>query len=109
MARLGGTGVQPALNRAVFELLERIVVYPVEDETHFMDGRGRTLPDAFLMRSGATPRDLAFAVHTDIGKGFLYAVVMLGPGCGSGTHSPSRTATSSGSSRPQNKQCGIFL
>lgn len=74
MARLGGTGVQPALNRAVFDLLERIVVYPVEDETHFSDSRGRILPDAFLMRSGATPRDVAFAVHTDIGKGFLYAI-----------------------------------
>ena len=74
MARLGGTGVQPALNRAVFELLDQIVVYPVEDETHFMDGRGRILPDAFLLRTGATPRELAFAVHTEIGKGFLYAI-----------------------------------
>jgi ribosome-binding ATPase YchF (GTP1/OBG family) len=74
MARLGSTGVQPALNRAVFELLDRIVVYPVEDEAHFMDGRGRILPDAFLMRAGSTPRDLAFAVHTEIGKGFLYAI-----------------------------------
>ncbi len=74
MTRLGGTGVQAALNRAVFELLTRIVVYPVEDETHFMDGRGRVLPDAFLMPTGATARELAFAVHTDIGKGFLYAV-----------------------------------
>lgn len=74
MERLGGTGVQPALNRAVFDLLGRIVVYPVEDETHFMDGRGRVLPDAFLMPAGSTPRDLAFAVHTEIGKGFLYAI-----------------------------------
>ncbi|KAF5063372.1 Ribosome-binding ATPase YchF [anaerobic digester metagenome] len=74
MTRLGGTGIQAALNRAVFELLDRIVVYPVEDEVHYMDGRGRVLPDAFLMPSGSTPRDLAFAVHTEIGKGFLYAV-----------------------------------
>ncbi|NLX49312.1 MAG: redox-regulated ATPase YchF [Methanospirillum sp.] len=74
MARLGGTGVQEALNRAVFGLLGRIVVYPVEDETHFTDGRGRILPDAFLMRTGATPRDLAFAVHTEIGEGFLHAI-----------------------------------
>lgn len=74
MARLGGTGVQPALNRAVFELLGMIVVYPVEDETHFADGRGRVLPDAFLLREGSTPRELAFAVHTEIGEGFLYAI-----------------------------------
>jgi ribosome-binding ATPase len=26
------------------------------------------------MKKGSTPRDLAFMVHTDIGKGFLYAV-----------------------------------
>jgi ribosome-binding ATPase YchF (GTP1/OBG family) len=70
----GGTGVQQAVNHAVFSLLDRIVVYPVEDEHHFCDGKGRVLPDAFLMKRGSTPRDLAFQVHTDIGKGFLYAV-----------------------------------
>jgi ribosome-binding ATPase len=70
----GGTGVQQAVNHAVFSLLDRIVVYPVEDEHHFCDGKGRVLPDAFLMKRGSTPRDLAFQVHTDIGKGFLYAI-----------------------------------
>jgi len=74
MQRLNGTGVQEAVNRAVFSLLDMIVVYPVEDETHFTDGKNRILPDAFLMRRGSTPRDLAYRVHTDIGKGFLYAV-----------------------------------
>ncbi|MDD1719278.1 MAG: redox-regulated ATPase YchF [Methanoregulaceae archaeon] len=69
-----GTGVQQAINRAVFELLDLIVVYPVEDEQHYSDSRGRMLPDAFLMKKGSTPKDLAFQVHTDIGKGFLYAV-----------------------------------
>jgi hypothetical protein len=70
----GGTGVQQAINRAVYDLLRMIVVYPVEDEHKFSDSQGRILPDAFLMRRGATPRDLAFQVHTDIGKGFLYAI-----------------------------------
>jgi len=74
MKRYGGTGVQQALNRAVFDLLSMIVVYPVEDETHFANKKGEVLPDAFLLRKGATPRDLAFQVHTDIGRGFLYAV-----------------------------------
>lgn len=69
-----GTGVQQMINRAVFELLDQIVVYPVEDETHLTDAKGRVLPDAFLMRKGSTPHDLAFQVHTDIGKGFLYAI-----------------------------------
>jgi hypothetical protein len=74
MQQNGGTGVQQAINRAVFELLDRIVVYPVEDESHYCDKQGRVLPDAYLMKRGSTPHDLAFQVHTDIGKGFLYAV-----------------------------------
>lgn len=74
MKKFGGTGVQEAINRTVFELLDLIVIFPVEDENKFCDGQGRTLPDAFLMAEGSTPRDLAFQVHTDIGEGFLYAV-----------------------------------
>ncbi len=74
MKQCNGTGVQQAINRAVFELLDRIVVYPVEDENHYCDKKGQVLPDAFLMKKGSTPHDLAFQVHTDIGKGFLYAI-----------------------------------
>jgi len=74
MSRYKGTGVQQAINRAVFELLDMIVVYPVEDENHFCNKQGDVLPDAFLMRRGSTPHDLAYQVHTDIGKGFLYAI-----------------------------------
>jgi ribosome-binding ATPase YchF (GTP1/OBG family) len=74
MRQNNGTGVQQAINRAVFELLDRIVVYPVEDENHYCDKQGEVLPDAFLMKKGSTPHDLAYQVHTDIGKGFLYAI-----------------------------------
>jgi ribosome-binding ATPase YchF (GTP1/OBG family) len=74
MQRFGGTGVQEALNHAVFSLLDLMVVYPVEDEHKYADGKGRVLPDAFLMKKGSTPRDLAFRVHTEIGEGFLHAV-----------------------------------
>ena len=74
MERFGGTGVQQAINEAVFGLLNMIVVYPVEDEHKFSDSTGRILPDAFLMKKGSTPHDLAYMVHTDIGEGFLYAV-----------------------------------
>jgi hypothetical protein len=74
MKQCKGTGVQQAINRAVFELLDMIVVYPVEDENHYCNKQGDVLPDAFLMRRGSTPHDLAYQVHTDIGKGFLYAV-----------------------------------
>lgn len=74
MQKFGGTGVQEALNHAVFSLLDLMVVYPVEDEHKYADGKGRVLPDAFLMKKGSTPRDLAFRVHTEIGEGFLHAV-----------------------------------
>ena len=74
MERFGGTGVQAALNAAVYDLLDRITVYPVQDAGKWTDGTGNVLPDAFLLSDGATPPDLAYAVHTDIGEGYLHAV-----------------------------------
>jgi ribosome-binding ATPase YchF (GTP1/OBG family) len=74
MKKFGGTGVQDCINRAVFELLDYIVLYPVEDENKFTDKKGIVLPDAYLMKRGSTARDLAFRVHSDIGESFLFAV-----------------------------------
>jgi hypothetical protein len=69
-----GTGVQEIINRVVFDLLDYVVAYPVEDEHKFSDSVGRVLPDAFLLKRGSTARDLAFSVHSDIGESFLYAI-----------------------------------
>ncbi|MDB2260929.1 redox-regulated ATPase YchF [Halorubrum ezzemoulense] len=69
-----GTGVQSALNAAVYDLLDRITAYPVQDAGKWTDGTGDVLPDAFLLPAGSTPRDLAYAVHSDIGEGYLHAV-----------------------------------
>ena len=74
MKKYGSTGIQQCINKAVFELLDHIVVYPVEDENKFTDKNGNVLPDAFLMKRGGTAHDLACLVHTDLGAGFLYAV-----------------------------------
>ncbi len=74
MADFDGTGVQTAINTAVYDLLELITVYPVENETHWTDGQDTMLPDAFLVPAGSTPLDLAYAVHTDIGEGYLHAL-----------------------------------
>jgi ribosome-binding ATPase YchF (GTP1/OBG family) len=74
MKQFGGTGVQQCINRAVFDLLDYIVLYPVEDENKFTDRKGVILPDAFLMKRGSTARDLAFRVHSDIGESFLFAI-----------------------------------
>ena len=70
----GSTGVQEALNTAVFELLNMIVVYPVGDEHKLTDQKGNVLPDAFLVPKGSTPREFAYIIHTDIGDKFMHAV-----------------------------------
>jgi ribosome-binding ATPase YchF (GTP1/OBG family) len=74
MAEHGGTGVQAALDRTVYEMLDRVTVYPVQDKSKWTDGQGNVLPDAYLLPRGSTPKDLAFAVHSDIGEGYLHAV-----------------------------------
>jgi ribosome-binding ATPase YchF (GTP1/OBG family) len=74
MATYGGTGVQESIDHAVYDLLDRITVYPVQNETKWTDGSGTVLPDAILLPRGSTPRDLAYAIHTDIGEGYLHAV-----------------------------------
>jgi ribosome-binding ATPase YchF (GTP1/OBG family) len=74
MSQFGSTGVQECINRAVFDLLDYIVVYPVEDENKFADRKGVVLPDAYLMKRGSGVRDLAFRVHSDIGESFLFAI-----------------------------------
>ena len=72
--RYGSTGVQDALNYGIFELLDNIVVYPVQDEHKYTDQKGNVLPDGFLVKRGTTPRELAYIVHTDIGDKFMHAV-----------------------------------
>jgi ribosome-binding ATPase YchF (GTP1/OBG family) len=74
MDRLGSTGIQECINRTVFELLDLIVAYPVEDEGKWSDKNGNMLPDAYLMKRGSTCHDLAYQIHTEIGDRFLYAV-----------------------------------
>ena len=74
MAEFGGTGVQGALNEAVYGLLDLITAFPVQNENKWTDAKGNVLPDAFLLPRGSGPKDLAYAVHTDIGDGYLHAV-----------------------------------
>lgn len=74
LQKYGGTGVQEAVNQAVFSLLDMIVVFPVEDEHKLSDQKGNVLPDALLIPRGSKPRDMAFLIHTDIGEGFMHAI-----------------------------------
>ncbi|MEM0334454.1 MAG: TGS domain-containing protein, partial [Thermoplasmata archaeon] len=70
----GGTGVQKVLEELIFNQLNMIAVYPVEDENHWTDKSGNVLPDVFLMPSGSKAIDLAFKVHTDLGNNFIRAI-----------------------------------
>lgn len=70
----GSTGIQEALNIAIFKLLDMIVVYPVEDEHKLSDQKGNVLPDAVLVPRGSVPKKLAYMIHTDIGDSFMYAI-----------------------------------
>ena len=69
-----GANAQETVNRAVFDLLDNIVVYPVEDENKYSDHFGNVLPDAILLKKGSTAMDLAGAIHTEIAKNMLYAI-----------------------------------
>lgn len=70
----GSTGVQDALNKTVFDLLDYIAVYPVADSTKLIDTEGNILPDVFLIPKGTTTKELAFRVHTDLGDKFICGV-----------------------------------
>ncbi len=66
------TGVQFAINVAVFKLLKMNSIYPVADENNLADKKGRVLPDLILLKDGATINDLAKEIHSDLTKGLLY-------------------------------------
>ena len=73
-SKIPSTGIQKILNKAVFDTLKFIVVYPVEDETKLTNKDGEVLPDAKLLPENSTAKDLAFLIHQDIAKGFLHAI-----------------------------------
>ena len=74
ITKIGTTGIQKALNTIIFDIMNLIVVYPVEDESKLCNKNGQVLPDARLLSSSATAKDLAFTIHQDIGNGFLHAI-----------------------------------
>ena len=69
-----GTGVAPMIDTVLFDELDHIVVYPVQDESHWTDGDGKVLPDALVVPSGIQAKQLAYKVHSDLGDGFIRGV-----------------------------------
>jgi ribosome-binding ATPase YchF (GTP1/OBG family) len=70
----GSTGVQACINSAFQDLLNMIVVYPVENPEKFSDHAGNILPDAYLVPKGTTLKELALKIHTEIGEQMLYGI-----------------------------------
>ena len=73
LEKFGSSGVQNALDRAVFEVLKLIYVFP-GGVNKLSDSKGNVLPDCLLLRDGSTALDFAYKLHTDLGDGFIRAV-----------------------------------
>ncbi len=67
------SGVQKVLDKAVFELLKQIEVFPVAN-SKLMDKDSNILPDCLLVPQNTTALEFAFKVHTDIGNSFIKAI-----------------------------------
>ncbi|MCK4405073.1 MAG: redox-regulated ATPase YchF [Hadesarchaea archaeon] len=70
----GSTGIQQVVDKVIYELLNLIVVYPVDDEHKLTDKKGNVLPDAYLVPKGTTAREFAYVIHTDLGESFIHAI-----------------------------------
>ena len=71
--KYGSTGVQDILDKAVFELLKYIAIFP-GGVNKLQDSDGRTLPDCFLMPENSTALDFAYKIHQDLGDSFIRAI-----------------------------------
>ncbi len=74
MRKWGGTGVVQCLNKAVFDVLKMIAVFPVADEKKLTDTEGNILPDVYLLPQGATVLDLARKIHSEVAEKAICAI-----------------------------------
>ena len=72
LQKFGSTGVQQALDAAVFELLGYLAIFP-GGVSKLEDSEGRVLPDCFLLPPKSTALDFAYKLHTDLGNNFICA------------------------------------
>ncbi len=69
----GSTGVQEVIDKAVFDLLKYIAVFPAGHKK-LMDSHGNILPDCFLLPQGSKAIDFARVIHEDLAKNFIKAI-----------------------------------
>jgi hypothetical protein len=70
----GSTGVQQAINTAVFDLTKNIAIYPGKEEYNIKEDKGKILLDVFLLPQGSTAIDFAGKIHSDFAKNFIRAI-----------------------------------
>ena len=73
MHRYDGTGVQKALENALFDELGVIPVFPGGADG-LGDEHGNILPDCFLIPENSSAEDFAYTIHSDLGDGFIHAI-----------------------------------
>lgn len=73
LEKYSSTGVQKVLNKAVFNLLGYIAVFP-GGVGKLQDQNGNYIPDCFLMPPNTTALDFAYRLHTDFGRNFIKAI-----------------------------------
>ncbi|MHA1804792.1 MAG: YchF-related putative GTPase [Promethearchaeota archaeon] len=70
-----GTGVQEAINHAVFSMSNLICVYPVYDINNFTDKNDNVLPDVFLVKKSMRLRDFVGKyIHSDLAEHFMFGI-----------------------------------
>ena len=74
LKKYGGSGVQNILNKAVFDHLHMITVYPVHDANSLTDSDGNVLPDVYLVPEGTTAKEFAGHIHTDLMESFIHGI-----------------------------------
>lgn len=72
LAEYGGSGVQTAIETALFDVLGIFPVFPGSADGR-ADPEGE-FRDCFLLPDGATTADFAHHIHSDIGDGLLHGV-----------------------------------
>jgi len=71
VAEYDGTGVQGALEAAVFDVLDCIAVFP-GSANGSKDEKGSSATALSSPVGGSTTEDFAFHIHSDIGEGLLH-------------------------------------
>ena len=73
LKKFGSTGVQEAIDIAIFKLLKYIAIFP-GGVKKLSDKHGNVLPDCFLLPENSTALDFADTIHSDLAKNFIKAV-----------------------------------